>query len=526
MATQSRTTPRYTPPLVEMIGMRVDFTSGPALRGAHLRLVPGEIHGLLGENGAGKSTLIKTLTGITHPDAGLMVVDGVERSFSGPADASAAGISAVFQDERLTDNLSIGENIMLGHEIRGRFGISWSRTHQRAAEMLTELGLGDLDPRLPLRSLSPALRQLVAISRAMVDRPRVLLLDEPTSSLDLGDVARLFAVLRRLRDGGVAILFVSHYLEQVLTLSDRITVLRDGITVGEYPAHSMDRAELIAKMIGKDIDALRRIGSDRREHRRQPVGAPVYRAVDLGRRGAIAPTDLDLHRGEIVGFAGLRGSGRTELASILSGVDRADSGQVLIDGEAAQLTGPDAGLRNRIAHSSENRHVDGIIGDLSLRENIVLSLQALRGWSHPLSSAESDGLVDTYMEVLHITPADPDIPVKFLSGGNQQKVVLARCLATRPRVLVLDEPARGIDMASKVDIQAHIAQLAKEGIAIVYISSELEEVVRLSDRIVVFKDREKIGEVSNGPWLTVDTIVEMIAADTDPEMELDADDRW
>jgi monosaccharide-transporting ATPase len=521
VAVQSRTTERSAVPVVEMSGITVSFASGRALEDVSFRLFPGEIHGLMGENGAGKSTLIKTLTGIHRPESGAIVIDGVERSFTGPADAKSAGITAVFQDERLTDNLSIGENMMIGHEIRGRFGISWSRTHQRAAEMLGELGLGDLDPRLPLRSLSPAIRQLVAISRAMVDRPRVLVLDEPTSSLDLGDVARLFAVLRRLRDGGVAILFVSHFLEQVLTLSDRLTVLRDGSTVGEYPAHSMDRAELIAKMIGKDIEALRQIGSDRREHRRQPTGPPIYRAFGLGRRGAVAPTDLELHRGEIVGFAGLRGSGRTELASLLSGVDRADTGRVLIDGEPALITDPGSGLRNRIAHSSENRREDGIIGDLSLRDNIVLGIQALRGWSHPLSAAETDDLVSTYIEALNITPADPDLPVKYLSGGNQQKVVLARWLATRPRLLVLDEPARGIDVASKVEIQAHISQLAKEGVSVVYISSELEEVVRLSDRIVVFKDREKIGEVSNGPWLTVDTIVEMIAADADPDAEDD-----
>lgn len=515
MAIASRTTPSPAAPVVEMSGIHVSFASGPALHGAHLRLVPGEIHGLMGENGAGKSTLIKTLTGIHKPDAGEIVVDGAAHRFSGPAEAKAVGITAVFQDERLTDNLSIGENVMLGHEIRGRFGISWSRTHHRAAEMLAELGPEDLDPHLPLRSLSPAIRQLVAISRAMVDRPRVLVLDEPTSSLDLGDVARLFTVLRRLRSQGVAILFVSHFLEQVLTLSDRVTVLRDGGTVGEYPAHTLDRAELIAKMIGKDIDALRQIGSDRREHRRQPVGPAIYRARGIGRRGAVGPTDLEVHRGEIVGFAGLRGSGRTELASLVSGVEKPDTGEVLIDGEPAHIGDPVSGLRHRIAHSSENRREDGIIGDLSLRENLVLGLQALRGWAHPLSAAETDDLVRTSVEALNISPADPDIPVKYLSGGNQQKVVLARWLATRPRLIVLDEPARGIDVASKVEIQAHIAQLAKEGVSVIYISSELEEVVRLSDRIVVFKDREKIGEVSNGPWLTVDTIIEMIAADRD-----------
>ncbi|MBP1240807.1 monosaccharide-transporting ATPase [Frigoribacterium sp. PvP120] len=513
MDLQSTATPGSPHPTVEMVGIDVVFTSGPALTGARLCLAPGEIHGLMGQNGAGKSTLIKTLTGIHRPDAGTVTVDGVERRFSGPADARSAGISAVFQDEWLTDNLSIGENMMLGHEVRGRFGISWSRTHQRAAEVLGELGMGAVDPRASVRSLSPALRQLVAIGRAMIDRPRVLVLDEPTSSLDLDDVVRLFAVLRRLRDSGVAILFVSHFLEQVLALSDRITVLRDGSTVGEYPAHSMDRAELIASMLGEDIEALRRIGADRRQHRRQPVGPPMYQALGLGRRGAVAPTDLELHRGEIVGFAGLRGSGRTEMASLLSGADRFDRGRVLIDGEPTQVAEPRSGMRNRIAHASENRHEDGIISELSVRENIVLGIQALRGWSRPLSAAETDGLVRAYVDSLDISPADPDLLAKYLSGGNQQKVVLARCLATMPRLLVLDEPTKGIDVASKVDIQAHVVKLATDGVAIVYISSDLDEVVRLSDRIVVFKDREKIGEVSNGPWLTVDTIVEMIAAD-------------
>ena len=504
-------------PVIEMSGISVSFTGTVVLDGAGLRLFPGEIHALMGENGAGKSTLIKALTGVHKVDNGEILIEGVPRRMTGTADAEAAGIAVVYQETFLCSNLTVGENIMLGHEVRGRFGIDWKATHRRASEALTELSLDDLDPRQRLSSLPIAVQQLVSICRAMVTRPRVLVLDEPTSSLDEAEVAKLFAVLKRLRGQGVAILFVSHFLEQVYAISDRMTVLRNGRKVGEYFTRELDRAELISTMIGKDIASLRAIGSQRRSHRKDPVGPALYRADGLGRRGVLAPTDLDIHQGEVVGFAGLRGSGRTELARLLAGVEKADSGTVTLRGDQVSFGSPAVALGHRIAYSSENRRDDGIIEDLSIRKNIVLALQAMRGWSHPVSKAEADELVGDYMETLGIVPADPDTPVRYLSGGNQQKVLLARWLATRPRVLLLDEPTRGIDVGTKVEIQARVAQLAMEGVAVVFVSSELEEVVRLSDRIVVMKDRRKIGEVSNGPHLNVDTIVEMIAGDAAAE---------
>ncbi len=503
--------------VVQMSGITVRFPGVTALDDVDLTLFPGEVHAVMGGNGAGKSSLIKTLTGVYQAESGDIRVGGVASRFAGPAEASAAGVAVAYQDTQLCSNLSIGENVMLGHEARGRWGIDWTTTHAQAAATLADLGETDLDTRRPLHTLSLPLQQLVAIARATVTHPKVLVLDEPTSSLEDAEVMRLFSVIRRLRDQGVAILFVSHFLEQVYAISDRMTVLRDGRNVGTYLTRELDRAELISLMIGKDLATLKAIGSDRRAHRVDPTGPPLYRATRIGRRGVLAPTDLDLHAGEIVGFAGLRGSGRTELARMVAGIERIDSGRIWLREKPVAIASPSAALTQRIAFSTESRRVEGVIGELSIRQNIVLALQAVRGWSRPLSRSEREDLVDHYIETLGIVPADPDAPVWSLSGGNQQKVLLARLLATRPRLLILDEPTRGVDVAAKVSIQARVHQLARDGVAVVFISSELEEVVRVSDRIVVMKDRHKIGEVSNGPALNVDSIVELIAADSDDD---------
>ncbi|KQQ92782.1 sugar ABC transporter ATP-binding protein [Leifsonia sp. Leaf325] len=514
------TTPTRNPatqPVVEMTGITVEIGGAVVLHQVDLRLFPGEVHALMGGNGAGKSSLVKALTGAYRISDGVVRIDGEPVVLAGTADAEAAGIAAAFQDVDLCGNLSIAENVMIGHEERRWWGISWPATRRRAAVVLEELGLGDLDLLRSVATLSPALQQLVAIARAMVTHPKVLVLDEPTSSLDADEVATLFRALRRLRDHGVAILFVSHYLEQVYALSDRITVLRDGYGQGEYATRELDRAVLISKMIGKELTELRRIGSDRRAHRVEPTGTPVFRAVGVGRRGEFEATDFELHRGEVVGLGGLRGSGRTEFGQLLAGVVRNDSGTFQIDGRPVGLPNPAAALRHRIAFASEDRRDGGIIEELSVRENIVLALQAIRGWARPISHAERDALVERFVESFGIVAPSLDGPARQLSGGNQQKVLLARWLATRPHVLILDEPTRGIDIASKVEIQARVAEMAKDGMAVVFISSELEEVVRLSDRIAIFKDRGKIGEVSNGPGLSVDTIIEMIAADDEDD---------
>ncbi len=514
------TAERHRAPVVRLEGITVDFPGVRALDEVDFRLFPGEVHAVMGENAAGKSTLVGVITGTHRPDAGAVWVDGEARRFSGVADSRAAGIATVFQEAQLSPNLSVAENVMLGRERRGRFGIDWRRTRADAAGALTRLGLSDMDPHTPLSLLTPAQKQLVALARAVVDDPRVLVLDEPTSSLDLAEVATLMRVIRGLRARGVAILFVSHFLEQAFAISDRMTVLRNGRRVGEYATRDLDRADLISKMLGKDIESLRALGSERKAHHYSWDGEPALQASDLGRRGELERMDFEVQRGEIVGLAGLRGSGRTEVASLLSGTVRADSGVLWVDGEQVQLRSPSVALRHRIALSAENRGTQGIIGELTARQNMILSLQALRGWSRPLSAAESSALVETYVEALHLDPHDLDRPVAMLSGGTQQKILLARALAARPHVLILDEPTRGIDIAAKLDVQRRISHLAGDGVAVVFISSELEEVVRLSDRIVVLKDREKIGELSNGPGVTVDTVVEMIAAELSHSAEL------
>ena len=508
-----------TDPLVEMHGITVDFPGVRAIDGVDLTLVEGEVHALMGENGAGKSTVIGALTGTYPLSAGAIRIGGESVSPSGVASARAAGIATVFQEAHLSPKLSVAENIMLGAEVRGRLGIDWKATRARAAEVLANLGLDDLDPRARLTSLSPAAKQLVAIARALVLEPRVLVLDEPTSSLDAAEARTVLGVVRRLRREGVAILFVSHFIEHVFAVADRLTVLRGGRVVAEYNASEVERAEVISRMIGEDIDALREIRSDRLAHHYAASGAPTLRAEGLGRRGVMHPTDIELSRGEVVGFAGLRGSGRTELARLVGGSMHADSGEIWVDGERVKLRGPSTALHRRIAVSPENLRDGGIIGGLTARENVTLALQAMRGWSRPLSRGEQEALLDTYLDALHIVPGDLDRPVESLSGGTQQKMLLARLLATRPHVLILDEPTRGIDIGAKVEIQRHIAKLAGDGVAVVFISSELEEIVRVSDRIVVLKDREKIGELMGGPGVTVDTIVEMIASG--PGFDLD-----
>lgn len=504
---------RQRSPLVALDGIVVEFPGVRALDDVAFRLFPGEVHALMGENGAGKSTLVGVITGTCRPSAGVLTVDGEERAFSGVAESRAAGIATVFQEAQLSPNLSVAENVMLGRERRGRLGIDWRRTRADAARALARLGLDDLDPRTPLSRLSPAQKQLVALARAVVDEPRALVLDEPTSSLDQGEVATLMRVIRGLRDRGVAILFISHFLEQAFAISDRITVLRGGRRIGESIAGDLERAEVISQMLGKDIAGLRALGSERQAHHYAADGEPALRAEQVGRRGELSPTDVEVHRGEIVGFAGLRGSGRTELASLIGGVTRPDAGALWIGGERVSLRSPSVALRRRLSATVENRRRDGIIPRLTARENIILSLQALRGWTRPVSHFEQAALVDAYIDALHLDPADLGRPVEQLSGGTQQKVLLARALAVRPHVLILDEPTKGIDIGAKLDIQRRISHLAGDGVAVVFISSELEEVVRLSDRIVVLKDREKIGELSNGPGVTVDTVVEMIAAE-------------
>ncbi len=500
-------------PIVEMSGISIEFPGVKALQDVNFRLYPGEVHTLMGENGAGKSTLIKALTGVYKIDAGAIRIAGDERQLKGTADAQAAGISTVYQEVNLCDNLSIGENVMLGHEIRGPFGINWRKTNAAAREALGALGLEHLDPKRSLSSISLAMQQLVAISRAMVIKSKVLILDEPTSSLDAQEVEGLFAVIRQLREQGVAILFVSHFLDQVYAISDRLTVLRNGQFVGEYATAELSRGDLISKMIGKEFSTLESLGANRRVDARDAADIPLYRAQGVGRKGSIDPVDIEVHRGEVVGFAGLLGSGRTELGRLIYGADKPDSGSAQLNGNDVEVHSPAAALRKHIAFSTENRRDEGIVGDLTVRENLILAVQARRGWARPLSRREQNELCSKYLTELNVRPADPERAIRNLSGGNQQKVLLGRWLATKPELLILDEPTRGIDVGAKAEIQETIAQLAEDGMSVIFISSEIDEVVRLSERIVVLKDHRKIAEIANGPDVTADLIVQTIAAD-------------
>jgi simple sugar transport system ATP-binding protein len=496
------------PPLVAMRDITIRFPAVLALDAVSLVLRGGEVHALMGENGAGKSTLIKALTGVYSVDEGTITVAGEERSFSSTADAQHAGISTVYQEVNLCTNLSVGENVMLGHEPRSRRGINWKATHREAARHLESLGLS-LDTHSLLSSHSIAVQQLVAISRSMVLDARVLVLDEPTSSLDRDEVARLFKVIRDLRDQGVAILFVSHFIEQVYEISDRITVLRNGKLVGEYCAKDLPRGQLVTKMVGRAIVELEAI-SEIAERGIDRSATPVLRATGVGRRGVLEPADVDVYDGEVVGIAGLLGSGRTELVRLLYGADRADAGHVELHGEPVRIASPRHALGHRIAFSSENRHAEGIVADLTVGENIALGIQARRGWHRKLRRAEYDAVVSEFIHALGVRPPDPNVAVGTLSGGNQQKVLLARWLATAPELIILDEPTRGIDVGAKADIQRKVAELSSQGLSVIFISSELEEVLRLAQRVVVMRDRRPIG-VLDSQEVDVDGLIDYMA---------------
>ena len=494
-----------------MKDISVEFPGVKALQNVDFSLRPGEVHALMGENGAGKSTLIKALTGVNKLATGQIYMRGKRVHFDGTAEAQKAGIATVYQEVNLLPNLSIGENVMLGHEARGLFGIDWKKTNKLAKEALARLDLKHLDPRAPLSSIPIALQQLVAISRAMVLDSQVLILDEPTSSLDDNEVAGLFKVIRNLRDEGVAILFVSHFLDQVYEISDCMTVLRNGHLVGEYRTKDLPRVELIAKMIGKDMKELRAAETRHVSTEEIDRGTPKLKVLGIGKKGTLEATDLSLYEGDIVGFAGLLGSGRTELAKLIYGADKPTEGTTDLNGKRVKLATPADSLKHNVAYSTENRRDEGIVGDLTVRENIILALQAIRGWARPIPRKEQDAICAKYIEDLNIRPPDPERMVKNLSGGNQQKVLLARWLATHPDVLMLDEPTRGIDIGAKAEIMDIIQSLANDGMSIVFISSELEEVVRLSNRILVLKDRAPLEEIENTEDVSVESIVNIIA---------------
>ncbi|MDG9707682.1 sugar ABC transporter ATP-binding protein [Streptomyces sp. DH10] len=503
-------------PVLEMTGIVKEFPGVRALSGVDFRLFPGEIHALMGENGAGKSTLIKVLTGVYSLDGGTITLDGESVRFGSPLQAQQAGISTVYQEVNLCPNLSVAENIFIGREPTRAGRIQWKRMRKEAAELVDRLGL-DIDVAAPLSSYPLAVQQLVAIVRSVGTGARdgaglgtkVLVLDEPTSSLDRDEVLELFRLMRQLRDEGVAILFVSHFLDQIYEVCDRMTVLRNGTLVGEHMVRDLDQVGLIELMIGKALDQLEEL----HEHQlRSDVGEALVKAEGLGRTGGIAPFDLQINKGEVLGLAGLLGSGRTELARLLFGADQPDSGKVTIGGKQVSMSAPNDAIAAGVAFCSENRKSEGLVPDLTVRENIILALQAARGWTRPIPAAQRDELVAKYIRALDIRPADPEARVGRLSGGNQQKVLLARWLITQPKLLILDEPTRGIDIGAKTEIQKLVVSLSEDGMSVLYIAAELEEVLRLSHTIGVLRDRRLVARLTNGPEITTSKILETIAS--------------
>lgn len=482
-------------PILDMRGIHKRFTGVVALKDVKFRLFPGEVHALMGENGAGKSTLIKVLTGVHEINEGTVTMEGKQLAISSPLEAQEAGITTVYQEVNLCTNLSVAENIFIGREPR-RFGrILWKEMNRRAEQLLAERLNVSIDVTLPLASYSVAMQQLVAIARALNISAKVLILDEPTSSLDANEVRELFTVMRKLKKQGLAILFVTHFLDQVYEISDRISILRGGEFVGEYLAAELPRIDLVLKMIGKDLQLLAELPkSGSKEESRN--GEAFLQASSLGRKGAIEPYDLNIARGEIIGFAGLLGSGRTESARLLFGADRADAGELTVAGKGGKIDSPRQAIRQGIAFCSENRKTEGIIADLTVRENIVLALQASRGWFRTISRKRQDEIADEYIKALNINPKNPEQLIKNLSGGNQQKVLLARWLLMEPKLLILDEPTRGIDIGAKAEIQKLVLALSRKGMSVLFISSELEEVLRVSDRIAVLRDRHLVKMMS------------------------------
>jgi monosaccharide-transporting ATPase len=500
-----------TEPVLAMTGICKGFPGVRALVDVDLRLYPGEVHALMGENGAGKSTLIKVLTGVYETDAGVVELAGKPVRFFTPLQAQQGGVSTVYQEVNLCANLSVAENIFIGREPRRYGRIQWTQMRRRSRELLERLDL-TLDVSALLGSYSIAVQQMVAIARAIDISAQVLVLDEPTSSLDAGEVEQLFRVMRTLRDEGIAILFVTHFIDQVFAISDRVTVLRNGRRVGEYRTADIAKVDLVTMMIGKELATLERL-EEQPGRTRDASNAPVVvQAESLGRKGSVAPFSLTVHQGEVVGLAGLLGSGRTEVARLLFGADHADTGATLVDGKAVALRSPHVAIANGMAYCPEDRKADGLVGDMTVRENIILAMQAARGWTRPVPRRRQTELVDSYIRLLHINPADPEMLVRNLSGGNQQKVLLARWLITQPRLLILDEPTRGIDVGAKAEIQQLVVSLAGDGMAVLFISAELEEVLRLSHRIAVLRDRALIAELTNDENVDGDTIMATIAS--------------
>lgn len=492
-----------------MKNIHKSFPGVRALQAVDFTLCEGEIHALMGENGAGKSTLIKVLTGVYSKDSGDIFLKGHDKAVAihSPQDAQNLGISTVYQEITLCPNLSVAENMFIGRT-KG-FGQNWKKMNAEADRILKSLDI-PAKATQQLGSCSLAVQQMIAIGRAVDMDCKVLILDEPTSSLDEGEVEKLFKLMRDLKAKGVGIIFVTHFLDQVYEVCDKITVLRDGQLVGEYEIENLPRVQLVSKMLGKELDDMSDIKSEQSTYKDSDNNAPVFEAAGLCSDAGIKPFDFYIKKGEVNGFTGLLGSGRSECVRAIFGADRITGGTVKKNGKTVKITKPIDAMKNGIAYLPEDRKRDGIVGDLSVRDNIILALQVMQGFFKPISKAQAYKYADEYIKLLSIKTASADTPIKSLSGGNQQKVLIGRWLLTHPEYLILDEPTRGIDVGTKIDIQKLVLKLASEGMSVTFISSETDEMLRTCSRLVVMRDRKVVGELS-GEDLTQNKIMSTIA---------------
>ncbi|MBQ7559652.1 MAG: sugar ABC transporter ATP-binding protein [Synergistaceae bacterium] len=490
--------------ILEMKDITMQFPGVKALDGVNFSLREGEIHSLLGENGAGKSTLIKCLTGVNHMDSGKIFLDGKEIAPANPGEAIECGISTVFQEVNLCPNLSVAENIFVGRQPMKHGQIDWREINKRASELMSRFHL-DIDVTRPLSYYSTAIQQMTSIARAVDIKAKILILDEPTSSLDENEVQLLFNVMRELKAGGMGIIFITHFLDQIYAVSDRMTILRNGHLIGTYNIDELTKFELVTKMVGKDMDVIFNL----KRADVAPDSNIMLNAEHIG-DGRINDISVTLKKGELIGFAGLLGSGRTETAEMLFGASKIATGEIFLDGEKINLNRPFDAIKVRIAFCPEDRKRDGIIGDLSIRENIMLAVQSRKGFMKPMTRQEQTDLANKYIKLLGIATPDCEKKAGELSGGNQQKVILARWMAAQPKVLILDEPTRGIDIGAKAEIQRLMLEMCGEGVSVIFISSELDEIIRCSNRIVIMRDRAKVAEV-DGSSCTQQDILKIIA---------------
>ena len=501
-------------PVIRMRSVTKHFPGVLALDNVDFTLLSGEIHCLMGENGAGKSTLVKVLTGAESFESGQILLgdDDTPIVNHSPHEAQTRGLSTVYQEINLCPNLSVAENIFMGRQPRKLGFVSRAQMNQRSREVMANIGV-DVDVEKPLEVYSIAIQQMVAIGRAIDISANVLILDEPTSSLNEAEVAKLFELMRRLRGQGMGIIFITHFLEQVYEVCDTITVLRNGRLVGQYAVESMSRRDLVSAMLGRAFDDMAAI--HRTHESVDQETTPVISAHHLGVRGGIKPFDLDIHSGEVVGLAGLLGSGRTEVARVIYGADSPDTGTLEVKGKKIHHSPIDS-MRAGMAFCPESRKDEGCIQDLSVRENIVLAEQTKRGAFRLIPRSEQEKLAQKYVDLLQIKTASLDTPISQLSGGNQQKVIVARWLATNPDFLILDEPTRGIDVGTKTEIQKLCVDLAEAGMAVLFISSEIDEMLRTCGRLGIMRDLHKVGELT-GSEMTSSAIMEMIANDESEE---------